>query len=118
MSSCRLIYMGVICSSAYLRFQIFNLRVNRYIKKCSKKDIIRSYIKNIPRGDWFVLYQLSKNLYRPFFMDFLTTLSIRHEAMKDDPEKGGDEDTGDNLLNMVMRPSYTVQESVMPAKND
>lgn len=114
----RLLYMGVICSSAYLRFQIFNIRVNRYIKKCSKKDIIRSYIKNIPRGDWFVLYQLSKNLYRPFFMDFLTTLSIRHEAMKDDPEKGGDEDTGDNLLNMVMRPSYTVQESVMPAKND
>ena len=48
----------------------------RYVKKCTKRDLIQNYIKSIPRGDWFVLYQLSKNLYRPFFMDFLTTLSI------------------------------------------
>ena len=26
----------------------------------------------------FVLYQMSKNLNRPFFMDFLTTLSVRY----------------------------------------
>merc|ERR1719153_1524250 len=71
----RLIYSAILASSAFLRFQVFKLRVSaRYVKKCTKRDLIQAYIKSIPRGDWFVLYQLSKNLYRPFFMDFLTTL--------------------------------------------
>ena len=99
-----------------------------------RKDLIRSYIKSIPRGDWFVLYQLSKNLYRPFFVDFLASLSVlyvirtaiykfkrfysRHAERKDNPEIGVDDDTGDNLLSMVMRPTYTTQESEMPGKKD
>ena len=41
----------------------------------------------------FVLYQLSKNLNRPFFMDFLTTLSVRfahgHVCDEEDPEETG-----------------------------
>jgi len=114
----RLIYSAVLASSAYLRFQVFNLRVNRYVKRCTKKELIQAYIRSIPRGDWFVLYQLSKNLYRPFFMDFLTTLSVMHDETKDNPELGGDDDTGDNLLSMVMRPAYTMQESEFPGKND
>ena len=33
------------------------------------------YIKqNWKIGDWFVLYQLSKNLNKPFFMEFLSKL--------------------------------------------
>lgn len=114
----RLIYSAILASSAYLRFQVFNLRVNRYVKRCTKKDLIQAYIRSIPRGDWFVLYQLSKNLYRPFFMDFLCTLSTMHDETKDNPELGGDDDTGDNLLSMVMRPAYTMQESEFPGKND
>ena len=35
----------------------------------------------------FVLYQMSKNLSRPFFMDFLTCLSVRFS------EKGEEIDT-------------------------
>jgi hypothetical protein len=115
-----LLYSAVLASSAFLRFQVFKLRVSsRYVKKCTKRDLIQAYIKSIPRGDWFVLYQLSKNLYRPFFMDFLTTLSLMHEQAKDNPELGGGDDgTGDTLLNMVMRPAYTMQESEFPGKND
>lgn len=42
----------------------------------------------------FVLYQLSKNLNRPFFMDFLTQLSIRYTEKspvleEEDPEDAG-----------------------------
>ena len=41
----------------------------------------------------------------------------RHDTAKDNPEVG-DDDTGDTLLNMVMRPAYTMQESEFPGKND
>ena len=41
----------------------------------------------------FVLYQLSKNLNRPFFMDFLTHLSVRyahgHVCDEEDPDEDG-----------------------------
>ena len=43
----------------------------------------------------FVLYQLSKNLNRPFFMDFLTQLSIRYTEKsavvdEEDPDDQGE----------------------------
>ena len=47
-------------------------------------NIIEEQVGNIFR---FVLYQMSKNLSRPFFMDFLTCLSIRFS------EKGEEIDT-------------------------
>ena len=39
----------------------------------------------------FVLYQLSKNLNRPFFMEFLTKLSVDYdkECHDDEPLLGG-----------------------------
>ena len=44
----------------------------------------------------FVLYQMSKNLSRPFFMDFLTCLSVRFS------EKGEDFDTdSDNGIDLT-----------------
>ena len=78
----------------------------------------------------FVLYQLSKNLNRPFFMDFLTQLSIRYTEKsavldEEDPEDQGMMNKteicfllkilihflGDNLVSMLLKPSYTTQES-------
>ena len=44
----------------------------------------------------FVLYQMSKNLSRPFFMDFLTCLSVRFS------DKGEDFDTdSDNGIDLT-----------------
>lgn len=45
----------------------------------------------------FVLYQLSKNLNRPFFVDFLTHLSIRYT------DKGGtlDEEEGEVSIKKI-----------------
>ena len=51
---------------------IFHLR---YFKRSENVKKVRTYIELCSRGDWFVLYQLSKNLNRPFFMDFLVTLA-------------------------------------------
>lgn len=61
-------------------------------------------------GDWFVLYQMSKNLNRPFFMDFLTTLSVRYSD-KAFCEDFTSDDEGDNFMTMLLKPSYTTQES-------
>jgi len=52
------------------------MRLNRYFKKSGKIVKIEKFIRSCKLGDWFVLYQLSKNLNRPFFMDFLTHLSV------------------------------------------
>ena len=52
---------------------------------------------------------MSKNLNRPFFMDFLTCLSVRYTLRGDDIDT--DSDTGDNLMTMLLKPSYTAQDS-------
>ena len=76
----------------------------------------------------FVLYQLSKNLNRPFFMDLLTQLSVRFtdESRNDDYEEDPNDSggigynpvnnphhtlPGDNLLSMLLKPSFTTNES-------
>ena len=56
----------------------------------SNKDIFSKYLSSFR----FVLYQLSKNLNRPFFVDFLTHLSIRYTESggkldEEDPEETG-----------------------------
>ena len=59
-------------------------------------DKIKAYIDDCKLGDWFVLYQMSKNLNRPFFMDFLTMLSIRVSLKGDEVDT--DSDTGTTLM--------------------
>merc|ERR1712107_31758 len=71
----RLLYRGIQCRSGYIRYQLINMRMNRYFKRSKKIRKIETFISSCKLGDWFVLYQLSKNLNRPFFMDFLENLS-------------------------------------------
>ena len=60
----------------------------------------------------FVLYQLSKNLNRPFFIDFLTAISVKYVKNDLSIETETDaEDTGDSILTMLLKPSYTTQET-------
>ena len=54
---------------------MFSNYVHRYFKHDENVAKVKNYIKRCSRGDWFVLYQLSKNLNRPFFMEFLVTLA-------------------------------------------
>merc|ERR1719411_1287103 len=92
------------------------MRMNRYFRRSTKMDKIKSYIDQCKLGDWFVLYQMSKNLNRPFFMDFLTMLSIRISEQGDQVDT--DSDTGDNWMTMLLKPSYTAQDSQMSQKSE
>jgi hypothetical protein len=83
----RLCYRGIQTQSCRLRFQLINLRMNRYFKRpTARMSKIKSYLCQCSLGDWFVLYQLSKNLNRPFFFDFLTHLSERYDKEYDDED--------------------------------
>jgi len=83
----RLAYRFVQTQSASLRFQLINMRMNRYFKRpTTKMAKIKSYLCQCTLGDWFVLYQLSKNLNRPFFFDFLSELSMKYDKEYYDEE--------------------------------
>jgi len=110
----RLIYRFIQCRSCFVRYQLINMRMNRYFKKSRKIQKIETFVHNCKLGDWFVLYQLSKNLNRPFFMDFLTQLSVRYTDIKECEEDP--EDSGDNLVSMLLKPSYTTQDSTKAEK--
>ena len=57
------------------------------------------------------MYQLSKNLNRPFFMEFLTSISVQYvDTGLSEPETDP-HDAGDNILTMLLKPSYTTQDS-------
>eukprot|EP00092_Neocalanus_flemingeri_P052760 GFUD01061790.1.p1 GENE.GFUD01061790.1~~GFUD01061790.1.p1 ORF type:complete len:208 (+),score=69.45 GFUD01061790.1:25-624(+) len=113
------------------------MRMNRYFKRSSKIVKIEHFLSECKLGDWFVLYQLSKNLNRPFFMDFLTHLSVRyahgHVCDEEDPDEDGplleqmnhflkpsskvpaacrqdSLEKGDNVLEMITRPKITLDE--------
>jgi len=96
-----LIYRLVVSSSSYLRLQILNMRVGR--TDIRKKERIIRYLNERPLGDWFVLYQMSKNLRRAFFMEFLTDLSNMYCETPTESE-------GDTVVTMLMKPSVPDHE--------
>ena len=55
------------------------------------------------------MYQLSKNLNRPFFIDFLTAISVKYVKNDLSDCDTDPEDTGDSILTMLLKPSYTTQ---------
>ena len=111
-SDCFLIIICLLARCSWLRFKLLDLRLHRYLKKSSKLEYIRTYILECKLGDWFVMYQLSKNLNRPFFIDFLTAISVKYVKNDLSIETETDaEDTGDSILTMLLKPSYTTQET-------
>jgi len=105
LATIRLFYRAIQCKSSWIRYELLNMRMNRYFRKSKRISKIETFIRQSKLGDWFVLYQLSKNLNRPFFVDFLTHLSIRYT------DKGGtlDEEEGEVEENhsQLLRPSFT-----------
>ena len=69
----------------------------RYFKKTKNRELIKEYIKSITIGDWFVLYQMSKNLNKRFFYDFLIELANENSNYKIHPLVTVED--GDNLKN-------------------
>lgn len=111
LSLVRVIYRGIQCRSSWLRFKLLDIRLHRYLKKSSKLEFIKTYILECNLGDWFVMYQLSKNLNRPFFMELLSSISFEYVKTGLEEPESDTEETGDNILTMLLKPSYTTQDS-------
>jgi len=111
----RLIYRALQMSIPALRYKLFDIRLNRYFKQSNKIAKIEEYISNAKLGDWFVLYQLSKNLNRPFFIDFLTDLSVKPQ--EEDPEDR--DDCGIHWqMKALLKPSNTNYQDKIPFIDD
>jgi len=65
------------------------MMMHRYLSNNKHTKHIHHYIVNCSIGDWFVLYQMSKNMNKRFFAEFLALLSLKVNPdpdMSSDPE--------------------------------
>lgn len=63
-------------SSCKIRFFLLRMKMYRYFKKNAHAKHIQHYVYNCSIGDWFVIYQMSKNLNKRFFAEFLALLAM------------------------------------------
>jgi len=89
---------------------VFKIRINRYLRTSPKKAQIEAFIRSRPLGDFFVLYQLGKNLNRYFFVEFVTRLSDLEE--REGAAVKGDEDEGDTIIDMFIKPAYDESDTL------
>ena len=81
---CVLMFMGTIriftrsfqVSSAKVRYFLMKLKMYRYFENNAHMKHIHHYINDCQIGDWFVLYQMSKNQNKRFFAKFLALLAL------------------------------------------
>lgn len=72
-------FMSRLIQIVWPRFRFYKLhmRIHRYIDSKTKVRHLEAYIRQAGIGDWFVLYQMSYNMNRRFYTDFLMTLIQR-----------------------------------------
>ena len=63
-------------TSAKVRFFLIKVKMDRYFRNNAHIKHICHYIKNCSIGDWFVLYQMSKNLNKRYFAEFLALVAM------------------------------------------
>ena len=102
-SSARVRYVFILSGSSkasmcVLRFHLMRVKMHRYFKTNENISHIEHYIMHCSVGDWFVLYQMSRNLNRKFFAEFLTVLSKR---VNPDPDAECDETPFVNKWNLL-----------------
>lgn len=81
---CFIISMGVIriitrtpqLISSEIRYFLMKLKMQRYFKNNAHIKHIKHYLIHCSIGDWYVLYQMSKNLNKRFFAEYLTVLAL------------------------------------------
>ncbi len=74
-------------ASAKMRYFLIKIKMWRYFQKNSHIKHIQHYIKHCSIGDWFVLYQMSKNLNGRYFAEFLALLAM---TVDPDPDQEPD----------------------------
>ena len=74
--SLRVVTRSFQLSSSKVRYFLISMKMGHFIKANAHKKHIMHYINNCSLGDWFVLYQLSKNVNKRFFAEFLTLVAL------------------------------------------
>eukprot|EP00092_Neocalanus_flemingeri_P020605 GFUD01022326.1.p1 GENE.GFUD01022326.1~~GFUD01022326.1.p1 ORF type:complete len:425 (-),score=107.53 GFUD01022326.1:32-1306(-) len=83
----RVITRGIQLSSSSVRFFLMKMQMHRYLSNNKHAKHIEHYVVNCSIGDWFVLYQMNKNMNKRFFAEFLALLSIK---INPDPDLSAD----------------------------
>jgi len=81
---CFIVFMGVVrlltrspqLVSAEVRYFLMKFKMQKYFKNNAHIKRIKHYLTNCSIGDWYVLYQMSKNLNQRFFAEYLTVLAM------------------------------------------
>lgn len=58
----RFVYRILQLSSRRFRYNVMKVRIHRYFKSNLNMRHVEHYAKNCSIGDWFVLYQMSRNM--------------------------------------------------------
>eukprot|EP00094_Tigriopus_californicus_P008845 TCALIF_08526-PA protein Name:"Similar to inx2 Innexin inx2 (Schistocerca americana)" AED:0.58 eAED:0.58 QI:0/-1/0/1/-1/1/1/0/266 len=72
----RLVTRGSQVCSANVRLFLMKIKMHHFFKYNAHKSHIRYYMLHCSIGDWFVLYQMRKNLNRRFFGEFVALLAM------------------------------------------
>ena len=59
-----------------VRYFLMKFKMQRHFKNNAHIKRIKHYLTNCSIGDWYVLYQMSKNLNQRFFAEYLTVLAM------------------------------------------
>ena len=63
--------------SSSVRYFMMKIMMYKYLTHNKHTKHIQHYIKNCSIGDWFVLYQMNRNMNKKFFAEFLALLSLK-----------------------------------------
>lgn len=74
--SLRVVTRSFQLSSSKVRYFLISMKLGHFIKANTHKKHVMHYINSCSLGDWFVLYQLSKNVNNRFFGEFLTLVAL------------------------------------------
>ena len=85
----------------------------RYLSKNKHVRHIQHYVATCSIGDWFVLYQMSKNMNKRFFAEFLALLSL-----KVNPDPDANDDAEIDIVKQIFAHSHNDSPSApeIPAK--
>lgn len=73
----RIVTRSIQILSKRVRYGLMKMMMHRYLTNNKQTAHIQHYIMNCSIGDWFVLYQMSKNTNKRFFAEFLALLSLK-----------------------------------------
>jgi len=63
--------------SCDVRYFMMKMTMYKYLSNNKQIKHIKHYLRNCSIGDWFLLYQMNKNMNKKFFAEFLALMSLK-----------------------------------------